>query len=83
MNCLIGIDTALSYLYHLCMKPVTTILPTPSMTKRAMLVTLGALLFAANLNTFVYSANLFPGGFAGIVLLIQRSAQKFGGVSIP
>jgi len=53
------------------------------MTKRAMLVTLGALLFAANLNTFVYSANLFPGGFAGIVLLIQRSAQKFGGVSIP
>ncbi|MGP1458304.1 MAG: YitT family protein [Treponema sp.] len=82
-NSSIQIDIVLPYLYDLRMKPVTTIIPTPSMPKRAALVTLGALLFAANLNTFVYSADLFPGGFAGIALLILRSAEKFGGISIP
>ena len=40
-------------------------------------------MYAVNLNTFVYSANLFPGGFAGIALLITRSTEKFAGISIP
>ena len=65
------------------MKSVTTIIPTPSMFKRSVLIVLGAVLYAVNLNTFVYSANLFPGGFAGIALLITRSAEKFAGISIP
>ena len=53
------------------------------MFKRSVLIVLGAVLYAVNLNTFVYSANLFPGGFAGIALLITRSAEKFAGISIP
>ncbi|MGP1475194.1 MAG: YitT family protein [Treponema sp.] len=65
------------------MKSVTTIIPTPSMFKRSVLIVLGAVLYAVNLNTFVYSANLFPGGFAGIALLITRSTEKFAGISIP
>ncbi|MGP1512501.1 MAG: YitT family protein [Treponema sp.] len=65
------------------MKSVTTIIPTPSMFKRSVLIVLGAVLYAVNLNTFVYSANLFPGGFAGIALLITRSTEKFARISIP
>ena len=53
------------------------------MFKRSVLIVLGAVLYAVNLNTFVYSANLFPGGFAGIALLITRSTEKFARISIP
>lgn len=53
------------------------------MFKRSVLIVFGAVLYAVNLNTFVYSANLFPGGFAGIALLITRSTEKFAGISIP
>lgn len=63
--------------------PVTTIIPTPSAWKRTALVILGAVLFAVNLKTFVYTANLFPGGFSGLSLLIQRAVQKFQGFEIP
>ncbi len=62
---------------------VTTIIPTPPLWKRTLLVLLGALLFALNLNTFVHTANLFPGGFAGVTLLIQRTAERFFGIQIP
>lgn len=65
------------------MKPITTIIPTPPLVKRLALVMLGAALFSLNLNTFVYSSNLFPGGFSGVALLIQRSAQKFAGIQLP
>ena len=65
------------------MKPITTIIPTPPLVKRLALVMLGAVLFSLNLNTFVYSSSLFPGGFSGVALLIQRSAQKFAGIQLP
>ena len=35
------------------------------------------------LNSFVSTAGLFPGGFAGLTLLITRSAEKFLGLQIP
>lgn len=62
---------------------ITTIMPTPPIYQRFLLVVLGAVLFAFNLNTFVHQANLFPGGFAGMSLLIQRAVQKFTGFTIP
>lgn len=65
------------------MKPVTTIIPTPSDLKRTFLVVLGAIVFSLNLNTFVYTANLFPGGFTGVSLLIQRIFQKYLNITIP
>ncbi len=65
------------------MKNITTLTPTPSILKRTLLVLAGATVMACNLNTFVHTANLFPGGFVGLSLLIQRSFLKFGGIEIP
>ena len=50
---------------------------------RFLLVTAGAILMAVNLNTFVYTAGLLPGGFTGISLLIQEVFSKFLHVKIP
>ena len=46
---------------------------------RIFLVLCGAVLMAINLNTFVHSAGLLPGGFTGITLLLQEVFQKFLG----
>ncbi len=45
--------------------------------------TAGAALIAFVINSFVNTVGLFPGGFAGLTLLITRSADKFWGVQIP
>ena len=50
---------------------------------RFLLVTLGAILMAVNLNTFVHTAGLLPGGFTGITLLLQEIFSKFCGIKIP
>ncbi len=62
---------------------VTTILPTPALWKRFVLVAAGALLMAVNLSTFVYTGSLFPGGFSGLSLLLQRTALKYLSIEIP
>ena len=51
--------------------------------RRLVLITLAAVIMALNINSFVDAGGLFPGGFTGLTLLIQRSAQRFGGVSLP
>ena len=51
--------------------------------KAIILCTLGACMIAFVLNSFVNTAGLFPGGFAGLTLLITRSLEKFTGVVIP
>ena len=38
---------------------------------------------AANIKSFVDAGGLFPGGFNGLTLLIQRSAKQFAGVALP
>ena len=40
-------------------------------------IVLGAALNAANINTFVYSGSLVPGGFQGVSLNIMRIASKY------
>lgn len=50
---------------------------------RFLLVTAAALLMAVNLNTFVHSAGLLPGGFTGITLLLQEVFSKFLGIKLP
>ncbi len=50
---------------------------------RFLVVTAGALIMAVNLNTFVYTAGLLPGGFTGISLLLQEVIQKFLHIRIP
>ena len=48
-----------------------------------LLVIIAAVLMAVNINTFVYTAELLPGGFTGIVLLIQNIFLKYLNVKIP
>lgn len=47
------------------------------------LCTLGALLYAFNLNSFVNTGGLYPGGFAGITILIQNICEVFLGFELP
>lgn len=51
--------------------------------KMFAMLTLGACVFAFNMQSFVNTGGLFPGGFAGITLLITRSASEFMGFNIP
>ncbi len=48
-----------------------------------LLVVIAAILMAVNINTFVYTAGLLPGGFTGIVLLIQNIFLKYFNIKIP
>ena len=50
---------------------------------RFLLVTIGSSLMAVNLNTFVHTAGLLPGGFTGITLLLQEVFSKFFNINIP
>ena len=51
--------------------------------KKFILVFAGSLLMAVNLNTFVHSANLIPGGFTGLTIFIQNLFLKFLNIQIP
>ena len=51
--------------------------------KMLIMLTIGACIMAFNLRSFVNTGGLFPGGFAGITLLIQRSASLFLHIAIP
>ena len=51
--------------------------------KMLAMLTLGACVFAFNMQSFVNTGGVFPGGFAGITLLIRRSAAEFLGMNIP
>ena len=51
--------------------------------KRILFILLGSALMALNINTFIHSANLFPGGFTGLALLIQTIFQKYLNLKLP
>lgn len=51
--------------------------------KRFTLCTVAAFIFAVNIKSFVNAGGLYPGGFAGITLLIQNIGEQFFGVQIP
>ena len=46
-------------------------------------VTLGAIICAFNINSFVSAGALFPGGFAGMTLLVTRLSSKYLGLFVP
>ena len=46
-------------------------------------VTFGAVLFAINLRTFIPAGGLYPSGFSGIAILIQRVSARFFALDIP
>lgn len=51
--------------------------------KRFVLCTVAAVIFACNIKSFVNAGGLYPGGFAGITLLVQNIGEQFFGVNIP
>lgn len=51
--------------------------------RRLSLIVLASVIMAVNIKSFVEAGGLFPGGFNGLTLLIQRSAQQFFGLSVP
>lgn len=50
--------------------------------KAAVMVTVSAICMAFNINTFVNAVGLYPGGFNGIALLVQRVGDSFWHVSL-
>ena len=51
--------------------------------RRILLVCCGAVVMGLNLNTFVPSAGMLPGGFTGFVRLVQMLFEKYADHSIP
>lgn len=51
--------------------------------KRILMLCVASLLMAVNIKTFVRTADLFPGGAAGLTILFQRIGETYFGVLIP
>ncbi len=51
--------------------------------KRFACAIIASIIFAVNIKTFVNAGGLFPGGFTGITLLIQKSFLKFAAIALP
>ncbi len=51
--------------------------------QRILLVTLGAIIMALNIKIFVRAGDMFPGGFNGLTLLIQRTASEYFHIELP
>ena len=51
--------------------------------KRFLFCTIGAVLIAFNIKSFVRTGGLFPGGFSGITLLLQQICSTYFDVSLP
>lgn len=50
---------------------------------RSLCVVVAAIIVAFNMNTFVNAGGLFPGGFNGLSVFIQRLALKYFEIKIP
>jgi uncharacterized membrane-anchored protein YitT (DUF2179 family) len=50
---------------------------------RLVVVLLAAFLMAANINTFVNTGGLYPGGATGLTIIIQRIFLKFFNINVP
>ena len=50
--------------------------------KRLCYIVLSAFLYSVSMQVFVNSGNLFPGGFAGLSLLVTRSLSQFANIEL-
>ena len=53
------------------------------MTVRVIAVSAASLIMALNINTFIHTGGLLPGGASGLTLLIQEICSKFFNISVP
>ncbi|MGN0169308.1 MAG: YitT family protein [Lachnospiraceae bacterium] len=51
--------------------------------KRYAFAVISSIIFALNIKTFVNAGGLFPGGFTGITLLIQKIFARFFAIALP
>lgn len=51
--------------------------------KKIIILCVASFLMAVNIKTFVRTADLFPGGAAGLTILLQRIGETYFGVMIP
>jgi uncharacterized membrane-anchored protein YitT (DUF2179 family) len=51
--------------------------------RRIVVITIAALLMAANIKTFVHTGGLYPGGATGLTILTTRISETFFQVSLP
>ena len=54
-----------------------------STIKRLLLILAGSLLMAFDMNTFIKAGGILPGGFTGLVVLIQEICLRFGHFHLP
>ncbi|MBO4901120.1 MAG: YitT family protein [Lachnospiraceae bacterium] len=54
-----------------------------NMTVRVIAVSVASLIMALNINTFIHTGGLLPGGASGLTLLIQEICFKFLNISVP
>lgn len=52
-------------------------------SKRIIVICIAALIMALNIQTFVRTGGLYPGGVTGLTILIQRAAAQFWSISLP
>ena len=50
---------------------------------RILVITVASFLLALNVNTFVDTGGLYPGGVMGLTVLIQRAIKEFFGMDVP
>ena len=53
------------------------------MTVRVIAVSAASLIMALNINTFIHTGGLLPGGASGLTLLIQEICSKYFNISVP
>jgi uncharacterized membrane-anchored protein YitT (DUF2179 family) len=52
-------------------------------SKRIVVICIAAVIMAVNIQSFVRTAGLYPGGVTGLTILIQRAAEQFLGIALP
>ena len=52
-------------------------------SRTILMVIIASVVMAVNINTFVMTGGLYPGGVTGLTLLIQRFGESFFGVHLP
>jgi uncharacterized membrane-anchored protein YitT (DUF2179 family) len=51
--------------------------------KRILVICIAACIMALNIQSFVKTGGLYPGGATGLTILIQRVAEQFFGIALP
>lgn len=50
---------------------------------RIIVLSLASLLMAVNINSFIHTGGLYPGGATGLTVLIQRIGEQYWGIHLP